>query len=129
MSNSSIFSRREFVARTSGLLMAGVVPGVAALSAEQAASAPVQSPLAIHGAEKTVEAVPSLPRRWGEPERQQLEEMLQQHSLFYWQGPRTRLLTQRFREVCPLKYVHTCSSGTAAIHIAVGRRASGQATK
>ena len=124
MSDSRIFSRREFVAGTSGFLFAGALHPVAAQraaaqDAEKAASAPVQSPLALHGAEKTIEAVPSLPRRWGEPERHQLDEMLQQHSLFYWGGPRTRLLTQRFREVCPLKYVHTCSSGTAAIHIAV----------
>ncbi len=45
--------------------------------------------------------------------------MLQQDSLFYWKGPQTELLTERFREVCPVKYVQTCSSGTAAIHIAV----------
>ena len=58
-------------------------------------------------------------RRWGEPELKQLQAMLQQDSLFYWQGPQTGLLTERFREVCPLQYVQTCSSGTAALHIAV----------
>ncbi len=45
--------------------------------------------------------------------------MLEQDSLFYWQGPQTKLLTERFQEVCPVKYVQTCSSGTAALHIAV----------
>jgi dTDP-4-amino-4,6-dideoxygalactose transaminase len=39
--------------------------------------------------------------------------------MFYWQGPQTKLLTERFREVCPVKHVMTCSSGTAALHIAV----------
>src|SRR5208283_4240024 len=58
-------------------------------------------------------------RRWGEPEHKQLEAMLEQGSLFYWQGPQTRLLTERFREVCPVRYVQTCSSGTATLHIAV----------
>src|SRR3954452_3691297 len=38
--------------------------------------------------------------------------------MFYWQGPQTKLFTERFREVCPVKYVMTCSSGTAALHIA-----------
>ena len=45
--------------------------------------------------------------------------MLQQDSLFYWQGPQTNLLTERFKEICPLSHVQTCSSGTAALHIAV----------
>ena len=45
--------------------------------------------------------------------------MLQQNSLFYWKGPQTELLTKRFRNSVPVKYVQTCSSGTAAIHIAV----------
>ena len=45
--------------------------------------------------------------------------MLDQDSLFYWQGPQTKLLTERFQEICPVKHVQTCSSGTAALHIAV----------
>ena len=122
------WSRREFVAG-SGLWMAGTLGGVSARAAESASSeakpAPEgkpspQSDLAIHGGPKAVpKGVPGLGRRWGEPERQQLEEMLQQGTLFYWGGPRTQLVKERFREVCPLKYVHTCSSGTAALHIAV----------
>ena len=34
-------------------------------------------------------------------------------------GRRPQLFTERFREVCPVKHVMTCSSGTAALHIAV----------
>ena len=45
--------------------------------------------------------------------------MLQQQDLFYWKGPQTALMLERFQEVCPVKYVQTCSSGTAAMHIAV----------
>ncbi len=45
--------------------------------------------------------------------------MLNQNSLFYWQGPQTAQLIERFREFCPMQYVQTCSSGTAALHIAV----------
>src|SRR5438552_1399166 len=45
--------------------------------------------------------------------------MLGQDSLFYWKGPQTALLIERFKQVCPVKYVMPCSSGTAALHIAV----------
>lgn len=75
--------------------------------------------LALEGGEKAVQAACSPAARWGEPERKQLEEMLGQDSLFYWQGPQTKLLLERFREVCPVKYAFNCSSGTAALHIAV----------
>ncbi|MHB0957881.1 MAG: DegT/DnrJ/EryC1/StrS family aminotransferase [Pirellulaceae bacterium] len=107
-------SRREFVAGASGLLLAGTLPGALA------ATVPQQAPqLAVQGGEKAVPSSVAATRRWGEPERQQLESMLQQDSLFYWQGPQTNLLTERFREICPVEHVQTCSSGTAALHIAV----------
>ena len=75
--------------------------------------------LAIDGGPKAVREPPPRSRRWGEPERERLEAMLGQDSLFYWKGPQTALLVERFREVCPLEHVQTCSSGTAALHIAV----------
>jgi len=112
MSANNALSRREFVAGTSGLLLAGAVqPGAAAQAAAK---------LAIDGGEKAVKTPAGSGPRWGEPERKQLEAMLKQNSLFYWHGPQTKLLTERFQQFCPLKYVQTCSSGTAAIHIAVG---------
>jgi len=107
-------NRRQFVAGMSGALLMGVEPG----AGKEPASTP-RSQLALHGGEKAVKGPAGGGHRWGEPERKQLEVMLEQSSLFYWQGPQTRLLTERFREVCPLKHVQTCSSGTAAIHIAV----------
>jgi dTDP-4-amino-4,6-dideoxygalactose transaminase len=116
MSESNSLSRREFVASTSsGLLLAGA----AGMAAGKAPAAEPEVKLAIKGGEKAVKDRPGTGRRWGEPERKQLEAMLEQNTLFYWQGPQTKLLTERFREVCPLKYVQTCSSGTAAVHIAV----------
>lgn len=84
-----------------------------------APSAPNTAKLAIDGGEKAVKAACPPSPRWGESERQQLEKMLGQDSLFYWQGPQTKLLLERFREVCPVKYAFNCSSGTAALHIAV----------
>jgi len=107
-------SRRQFVAGASGLVLASA----GARGSERAASIS-GSKLAIHGGEKAVKTRPSAGPRWGEAERQQLEAMLRQNSLFYWKGPQTKLLLERFREFCPVKYAQNCSSGTAAIHIAV----------
>jgi len=107
-------SRRQFVAGTSGLLLAGAAHrGVSAAMAHQ------ESKLAVDGGEKAVKASAGSGTRWGDVELRQLEQMLQQSSLFYWQGPQTALLTERFQGFCPVKYVQTCSSGTAALHIAV----------
>ncbi|TVS20424.1 MAG: DegT/DnrJ/EryC1/StrS family aminotransferase [Planctomycetaceae bacterium] len=114
MSNVPNINRRQFVAGSSGLLMAGAVH-----ASQAAAAQPEGSKLAIHGGDKAVQQSVSYTPRWGDPEREQLEAMLRQNTLFYWGGPQTKLLIERFREYCPLEYVHTCSSGTAAIHIAV----------
>lgn len=107
-------SRRQFVAGASSLLLAGTVQGAAEKAASQEAS-----PLAIDGGDKAVKTAAGSGRRWGEPERKQLEAMLEQNSLFYWQGPQTKLFIERFKEFCPVNYAQSCSSGTAAIHIAV----------
>ena len=78
-----------------------------------------QTELAINGGNKTVTSrYPKRPR-WGAAELAQLTEMLKQSSLFYWKGPRTELFKQRFQQHHPATHVHTCSSGTAALHIAV----------
>ncbi len=75
--------------------------------------------MAIDGGAKSVkQSVPKLVR-WGEPERERLEAMLHQDSLFYWKGPQTTALIENFKQVCPAAHVMTCSSGTAALHIAV----------
>src|SRR5688500_988332 len=104
-------TRRRFLAASSGALVAGSLPGQD--------EKPDAAKLALHGGPKAVtERTPKLVR-WGKPERDRLDAMIGQDSLFYWKGPQTALLTERFRQVCPLKHVMTCSSGTAALHIAV----------
>lgn len=108
-------SRRAFCAGASGLVAASAT----ALAGQDGAAANAAGKLAIDGGAKAVAATPSLPIRWGEPERDRLDAMLGQDTLFYWNGPQTNLLKERFRKVCPLEHVHTCSSGTAALHIAV----------
>jgi len=114
MNENDSISRRRFVAGASSLVLAGA----AARAAENSDSGQ-PSQLAALGGPKAVLKSPVAEPRWGDVERERLDAMLQQGSLFYWQGPQTKLLTERFQEICPVKYVQTCSSGTAAIHIAV----------
>ncbi len=59
------------------------------------------------------------PVRWGEPELARLAETLRQPSLFYWKGPQTAALLAEFRKHHAFKHLTACSSGTAALHIAV----------
>lgn len=103
-------SRRNFIGTTS-LLAGGLIAAPAAATDEE--------PLAIDGGPKAVTTSIAPQLRWGEPERQQLEAMLQQQSLFYWKGMQTTQMIERFQQFCPLEQVMTCSSGTAALHIAV----------
>jgi dTDP-4-amino-4,6-dideoxygalactose transaminase len=107
-------NRRRFLATSSSFLLAGTLQG------QEAKDAPASDArLALQGGKKAVPGpVPRLVR-WGEPERERLNAVVAQDTLFYWKGPQTALLTERFRRTCPLKYVMPCSSGTAALHIAV----------
>jgi len=112
MHSEEALSRREFLATTSIALGAASVVG-------PEAAAPPPSRLALLGGEKAVaERLPTLVR-WGAPEKGRLDAMLGQDSLFYWKGPQTTLLLERFRAICPLPHTMSCSSGTAALHIAV----------
>ena len=113
--NLFLLSRRDFLAAGSAVL--GTASHLSADPTQDAASAPAQ--LALHGGPKTVRESPPRRIRWGEPERERLNAMLGQNSLFYWRGPQTSLFIERFKEICPLEHVMTCSSGTAALHIAV----------
>jgi perosamine synthetase len=111
MTNDTPISRREFVATST-------VAAAAINSAAAAQEAPSE-PLAILGGRKSVtETVPAW-QRWGDPEAERLDDLLDQSSLFYWKGQQTAAFTERFRQHCPCTHVQTCSSGTAAIHIAV----------
>jgi len=80
---------------------------------------PMES-LAVDGGKPEITTpVPPIPPRWGAEEKVCLDAMLEQSSLFYWNGPQTKLLVERFQKHYPLTHVMPCSSGTAAIHIAV----------
>ena len=73
MSDKRSLSRRRFVAGASaGLLLAGAAGAVPRTAAADSGK------LAIEGGEKAVKMPAGGGRRWGEPERQQLDAMLQQ---------------------------------------------------
>jgi dTDP-4-amino-4,6-dideoxygalactose transaminase len=123
MESMNSLTRRQFVAGASSLLLAGAA--LEGKAAETPATAAPGAKLAIDGGEKTIKTPPVHKGRWGEPELKQLNEMLNEGSLFFWNtsgrgglNPKTQLLTDRFQKIYPLKYVQTCSSGTAAVHIA-----------
>ncbi len=114
MSSQESLNRRAFMAvGSTSLALAG------AADAKEANSDYSDSDLAIHGGPKAVKnSLPKL-RRWGDKEQRRLTSMIEQDSLFYWKGPQTTQLIENFRKLCPSKYVMSCSSGTAALHIAV----------
>ena len=86
MNNKAPLSRREFAA-------ASTVAAAAAIGTSPTALADEEKSLAILGGKKTVtEAVPAW-ERWGEPEAERLDDLLEQSSLFYWNGPQTNAFT------------------------------------
>ncbi len=109
---SKKFTRRKFIASSSALLAASQLLPSKSTGIET-------TKLALEGGERSVKKSPVKMPRFGEPERERLDAMLGQDSLFYWKGPQTTILLERFRKHYPFKYVMPCSSGTAAIHIAV----------
>jgi perosamine synthetase len=77
------------------------------------------STLAIHGGPKAVTTPRPVHHRWGAPELARLTEMVDQPSLFYWKGAQTEAMLAEFRRTYPLSWCMPCSSGSAALHIAV----------
>lgn len=104
-------TRRKFIASTTTLLAATQL-GVGE------STEPGAERLAQEGGKKSVTREMPKPVRWGEPELQQLTSALKQNSLYYWGNQQTKLLTERYRQFYPHKFVQPCSSGSAALHIA-----------
>ncbi|HVU35642.1 MAG TPA: DegT/DnrJ/EryC1/StrS family aminotransferase [Opitutaceae bacterium] len=75
--------------------------------------------LALHGGPRAV-SVSRLPRhRWGKEELARLTAMVDQPSLFYANGPQCAAMLEEFRRLHSLRWCMPCSSGTAALHVAV----------
>jgi perosamine synthetase len=76
--------------------------------------------LAMNGGPKTrTEPWPAVGKRFGEEELKQLQEALEQNTLFYLYGNKTKTLCSAMAEACGAKHVVACSSGSAAVHGAV----------
>jgi dTDP-4-amino-4,6-dideoxygalactose transaminase len=119
MQPANEISRRKFLAATSATVTASTLALQHSAAAPSVESSQSAGKLAIDGGPKAVREKLAPLVRWGDAERAQLDAAVDQSTMFYWQGPQTKLFTERFRKVCPAEHVMTCSSGTAACHIAV----------
>jgi perosamine synthetase len=59
-------------------------------------------------------------RRFGEEEKKEVLEALEQDTLFYHFGQKVKTFLSLFNELYGLKYSVAASSGTAALHVALG---------
>lgn len=59
-------------------------------------------------------------QRFGREELVNLENALKQNTLFYWFGNQVKQLTEKFAQMYGVKHCVAASSGTAAIHVALG---------
>ncbi|MBS4191608.1 DegT/DnrJ/EryC1/StrS family aminotransferase [Bacillus sp. FJAT-49705] len=76
--------------------------------------------LAIHGGPKTKTTPFKSGNRFGEEEMKELIEALNQNTLFYHFGKKVNQFLHNFNEMHGVKYSVATSSGTAAIHVALG---------
>jgi perosamine synthetase len=75
--------------------------------------------LAIDGGEPAVRTPIPARKRHGEAEKRYLAEVIDSDMLFFYFGTKVRELEQRFAALYGKKHCIACSSGTAAVHIAV----------
>lgn len=76
--------------------------------------------LAVHGGPKTKTTAFGTGKRFGMEEAKQLLEALEQDTLFYHFGGKVKQFLSDFNDMYGVKYSVAASSGTAAIHVALG---------
>ena len=76
--------------------------------------------LAIHGGPKVKTRAFGTGKRFGEEEKKQLIEVIDDDMLFYFFGKKVFAFQDAFAELHEMKHCIACSSGTAAVHIAIG---------
>jgi len=76
--------------------------------------------LALFGGSKTKTTPFGTGRRLGQEERNEVLEALDSDVLFYVFGTKVKEMEQRMRDMYGMKHCNGCSSGTAAVHIALG---------
>ncbi len=80
----------------------------------------MEKKLALYGGEKTKTTPYGTGKKFGKEELVQLEEALNQNTLFYWSGNKVKTLCDKFAKMYGKKYCVAASSGTAALHVALG---------
>lgn len=75
--------------------------------------------LAIDGGQPTVHTPIPKRKRHGDAEKRLLGEVIDSDVLFFYIGTKVRELEQRFAELYGKRHCIACSSGTAAVHIAI----------
>lgn len=76
--------------------------------------------LALLGGKKTKTAPFGSGKRFGEEEKKEVLEALDSDILFYVFGTKVREMEAKMQDMYGLKHCNGCSSGTAAVHIALG---------
>ncbi len=76
--------------------------------------------LAINGGKKVKESWYGFGRRFDNEELEQLKQALMQNTLFYWNGKKVKNFCKKFSEIYGVNYCMATSSGTAAVHCALG---------
>ncbi len=76
--------------------------------------------LALHGGNPVKTTPYGTGNRFGKEELAYLEEALNQNTLFYWFGNMTKRFCKKFTEMYGSEYCVATSSGTSAIHVALG---------
>jgi dTDP-4-amino-4,6-dideoxygalactose transaminase len=80
----------------------------------------VTEQLAIHGGPRAKRAPFGAGKRHGEREKQLLNEVIDSQALFYFLGTKVFEFQREFARRYGRKHCVACSSGTAAVHLAVG---------
>lgn len=85
--------------------------------------------LALHGGPKTKLTPFGQGRRFGEEEKREVLQVLDSDVLFYVFGSKVKEMEAKMKQMYAMKYCSGCSSGTAAVHIALGALALGPGTE
>jgi perosamine synthetase len=75
--------------------------------------------LAINGGKPAVRTPIPPRKRHGEPEKRYLNEVIDSDTLFFYFGTKVRDLERQFASLYGKKHCVACSSGTAAVHMAI----------
>jgi dTDP-4-amino-4,6-dideoxygalactose transaminase len=75
--------------------------------------------LAIHGGPPAKRSPFPTGKRHGDLEKKYLDEVIDSDMLFFYMGTKVRTLERRFAEMYGIRHCIACSSGTAAVHMAV----------